>query len=202
MSSDTLFTRVAFPVLRNPLSAAREDEAAQRGEAAGYAAGLRAAAAETAALREALAAEQAAVIAHANARADAAIAVLHAATGAIDARQAALRTEVQQTLLATSLQLATAVIGYELETNPESTVVAALTRALAEVDPADVVSVRLNPADLSLLDGQGDALGVHLVADASLARGDARADLTAGFIDATLGSALDRARHELLGGAA
>ncbi|ROQ37344.1 flagellar assembly protein FliH [Frondihabitans sp. PhB188] len=193
------FVQAAFPVLRNPITAARENEASERGHAAGYAAGLRAAAAETAALRAQLVAERDAAVAQADARSAAAAAIMVASARAIDDRQTALRTEAQETLLVTSLQLAAAILGYEVETNPSSTVIAALTRALSDVDPADVVVVRLNPSDLSLLDGQADSLGVKLVADPSLGRGDAQADLRAGFIDAALSTALARAEQALTG---
>ncbi|ARC55701.1 hypothetical protein AS850_01250 [Frondihabitans sp. 762G35] len=207
MSNDLLaapaFARVAFPVLRDPASAAREDEASQRGHAAGYAAGLCAAAAETAALRSALEAESAAVVAQSRARTDRAVALLGAAADALEARQRALRTEAQETLLATSVQLAEAILGAEIRDNPASTVVAALTRALTTIDPGDVVRVRLHPADLELLDPADlVTLGVDVVPDPVLERGDARADLEDGFLDATLGTALGRARTILLGGAA
>ncbi|BDZ49014.1 hypothetical protein GCM10025867_12550 [Frondihabitans sucicola] len=201
--SDAAFSRVAFPVLRDPATAHREDEASARGHAAGYAAGLRASAAETAALRASLEADHAAALAHHAARTDRAITVLTTAAAAIDARQLALRTEAQETLVETGLSLAEAILSYEVRTNASSTVVAALTRALTVVDPAEVVAVRLNPDDLEVLPaGTADDIGVLLVADAALARGDAQADLTAGFIDAALGTALERARQELLGGAA
>lgn len=194
------FVQTAFPVVRAGGTAARDEQAAVRGRAEGYAAGLRQAAAETAALRAELIAERDAAIAQATARSAAASAILVASAQALDARQAALRTEAQETLLVTSLQLAAAILGYEVETNPSSTVIAALTRALSDVDPAEVVAVRLNPVDLTLLDGQADALGVAFVADPAIARGDARADLTAGFVDAALGSALARAEQALTGG--
>lgn len=207
MSDTTLthpgFARVAFPVLRDPATSLREDEAAARGHAAGYAAGLRAAAAETAALRASLEAEHRATLAHHAARTDRALTVLTTAAAAIDARQLALRTEAQETLLVTALSLAEAILGYEIRTNTSSTVIAALGRALTVVDPAEIVAVRLNPADLGVLpETTADDLGVTLVADAGVARGDAVADLAQGFVDAALGSALERARHELLGGAA
>ncbi|GAA4266351.1 FliH/SctL family protein [Frondihabitans peucedani] len=197
------FARVAFPVLRDPATAVREDEAAARGHAAGYAAGLRAAAAETAALRASLLADHEAVLAHHAARTDRAVSVLQAAAASIDARQLALRTEAQETLVAAALSLAEAILDYEVRTNPASTVVAALGRALTVVDPAEVVSVRLNPVDVEVLPADAaDELGVAIVADPGVARGGAEADLAAGFIDAALGTALERARVELLGGGA
>ncbi|GAA4674418.1 FliH/SctL family protein [Frondihabitans cladoniiphilus] len=201
--SDLAFSPVAYPVFRDPGTVQLESDANARGYAAGYAAGLRAAAAETAALRASLQAERDAAVSHAAARTQLAVSVLSAAAASLDARQIALRTETQETLVATALTLAEAILGYEVRENPGSSVVAALTRALTVVDPADVVAVRLNPTDLSVLDADtSDQLGVTLVADASLQRGDAVADLRDGFIDAALGTALDRARTALLGAGA
>jgi flagellar assembly protein FliH len=79
---------------------------------------------------------------------------------------------------------------------------AAVARALAVTDPGDVVTVRLHPADLAWLDAatlDSVAADVAFVADASLARGDAEAELRVGQVDARLGTALDRARTALLG---
>lgn len=195
------FARVAFPVLRDPATLAREEEAAERGHAAGYAAGLRAAAAETAALRASLEAETAAVTAHTEARSQKAAAVLVAAAGALDTAREMLRTEAQETLVATALALTDAIIGYEVRTNPGSTVLAALTRALDTAEAPSIVAVRLHPDDLSVLPADAsESLGIPLVADPTLGRGDARADLPRGFVDAALGSALERARIALLGG--
>ncbi|RKR75567.1 FliH/SctL family protein [Frondihabitans australicus] len=200
MSSAPAFARVAFPVLRDPATQAREEEAAERGHAAGYAAGLRAAAASTASLRESLEAETRAVTSHANARADRASQVLVTAAAALDTARENLRTEVQETLVETALALAEAILGYEIRTNQSSTVLAALARALDTPEAANVVAVRLNPDDLSVLPSDAsESLGVPLLADGSLGRGDARADLPRGFVDAALGSALERARVALLG---
>ncbi|WP_228498077.1 hypothetical protein [Frigoribacterium sp. VKM Ac-1396] len=79
---------------------------------------------------------------------------------------------------------------------------AAVARALAVTDPGDVVTVRLHPADLARLDAatlDSVAADVAFVADASLARGDAEAELRVGQVDARLGTALDRARTALFG---
>lgn len=202
--SDTLapaFSRVAFPVLRDAATQARESDFAARGHAAGYAAGIRAAADETAALRAALEAEARAVAAHAEARSQKAAAVLVTAASALDAARQALRTEAQETLVQAALSLAEAILGYEVRTNPTSTVLAALSRALDVADASSVTAVRLNPDDLSVLPADAaTSLGVALVADPALGRGDAQADLPHGFIDAALGTALGRAREALLGG--
>lgn len=65
-----------------------------------------------------------------------------------------------------------------------------------------MTTLRLHPLDLALLDEStraSSAPGVVFVADPSLGRGDAEADLPAGLIDARLGTALARARQALLG---
>jgi flagellar assembly protein FliH len=89
-------------------------------------------------------------------------------------------------------------------TDPRSgrTARAAVARALAVTVPGDVVTVRLHPADLAQLDAatrDSVAADVSFVADATLARGDAEAELRIGQVDARLGTALDRARTALLG---
>ena len=77
--------------------------------------------------------------------------------------------------------------------------------ALARVRAADVepVAVRLHPEDLRAL-GPDPELpeGARLVADPSLSRGDAVADLPDGWLDARIGTALERARTALETGGA
>ncbi|WP_423921958.1 hypothetical protein ACPEEZ_01785 [Frigoribacterium sp. 2-23] len=80
---------------------------------------------------------------------------------------------------------------------------AALARALRGADAQIVATVRLHPADLAQLSPEIVAtVGVPLVADAGLARGDAEADLPNGIVDARLDTAFARARAALLDDAA
>ncbi len=74
----------------------------------------------------------------------------------------------------------------------------ALRRALAPVDPRVAVTVRLNPADRDQLDPAVLAgRPVTVVADATLARGDAVAETDHGLVDATVAGALARVREVL-----
>jgi len=68
----------------------------------------------------------------------------------------------------------------------------------AAADGGAVPVVRLNPADVEDLRGAGLAReDVRLVADPSLARGDAIGELPGGWLDARVGEALARAREVL-----
>ena len=66
---------------------------------------------------------------------------------------------------------------------------------------ATVLAIRLNPADIEVLAKEGQDLpaGLPLLADQSLSRGDAKVEYQQGWLDASLGSALARARAALLG---
>lgn len=103
-----------------------------------------------------------------------------------------------QTLQRAALELAEAVLGVELSDGATGAVAALARVAAAEVEP---VVVRLNPDDLRAL-GTDPQLpdGARLVADASLGRGDAVAELPDGWLDARIGTALDRARAALESG--
>jgi flagellar assembly protein FliH len=60
----------------------------------------------------------------------------------------------------------------------------------------------MHPDDLALVADVAAPDSVELVADPTLARGDAIAELRSGLIDARLTAAVERARAALLGGAA
>ncbi|MFM9919328.1 FliH/SctL family protein [Lacisediminihabitans sp. H27-G8] len=169
------------------------------GHAAGYAAGLRAAGAELAGQRAALDAEHRAALLHDAARTDRAIAVLTAAARALDSRLLPVVTDAQDAIAASALDLAETIIGAELA-DGEASAKAALARALAVVEPAAITTVRMNPLDLGVLDETVRAAsGVSFTADASIARGDAIADLPLGYLDARIATAVARARAAMLG---
>ncbi|MFC0713849.1 FliH/SctL family protein [Cellulomonas biazotea] len=185
------------------------DAARAEGFATGYAAGAREAArvAQEEATRVRLAQEERRVAAQV--ALDRALDVLRAAGAAAAARTVPVATEVEHRLHAAALDLATAVLGVELSDH-ERGARAALARVLAHVDGTEPVTVRLHPADLAALTAAADATGatlpdvpegVTLVADATLAPGDARADLPDGFLDARVDAALARARAALDGAA-
>ncbi|MET4705663.1 FliH/SctL family protein [Frigoribacterium sp. UYMn621] len=193
-----------FPMTFPALPATPEQDRADAdnraaGHAAGYAAGLRAAGAELAGQRAALDAEHRAALLHDAARTDRAIAVLAAAARALDSRLLPIVTDAQDAIAASALDLAETIIGVELA-DGEGSARAALTRALAVVDPAVITTVRMNPLDLGVLDDAVRAAsGVSFTADASIARGDAIADLPLGYLDARIATAVARARAAMLG---
>lgn len=193
------FLPVTFPSLSTAGRERADADSRAAGHAAGYAAGLRAAGAELAGQRAALDAEHRAAISHERARTDRAIAVLAAAAAALDGRLLPIVSDAQDAIAASALDLAEAIIGAELA-DDERSAKAAVARVLSAVDPATVITVRLNPLDLGVLDEAVRAsAGVHFTADASVARGDALADLPVGYLDARIGTAVARARAAILG---
>ncbi|WP_104171312.1 FliH/SctL family protein [Cryobacterium sp. M23] len=200
------FSAVTFPSLQGERDAGG-DASRARGHAAGYTAGLRAAAAEVDARIARLDAEQAAAGAIGQARIDRAVALLGAAAAALHERTVPVIQEAEDTLVATALELAEAILGYSLG-DADASARAALGRTLATgatvttgaLGTVRPHSVRMNPADLALIDliTRADA-GVDFTADADLARGDAIAEFPDGFLDARIGTALTRAKAALTG---
>jgi flagellar assembly protein FliH len=199
MSIDATFSPVSFPSLSKGAPTAEDVKSRASGHSAGYAAGLRAAAddmARQAAANEAALAE---ALAEGEARISQTVAVLTAAAEALGSRTVPVITEAQDAIAATAIELAEAIIGSELS-NGETAARSAIHRALADVEPDEVQAVRLNPEDLKFLDWQGLLVtGVTFVADATLDRGDAVTEFPAGYLDARVSTALDRARRALLG---
>ncbi|HSP76232.1 MAG TPA: hypothetical protein VLO31_08465 [Cryobacterium sp.] len=203
---------MSFPSLRDERDAG-DDASRARGHAAGYAAGLRAAAADVEARVAHLDAEQEAAVRHGQARVDRAVVLLASAAAALHERTVPVIQEAEDTLVATALELAEAILGHSLG-DADASARAALGRALGSVTtgtdgtavPSAALgtlrphSVRMNPADLDLIDlvTRADA-GVAFTADAALARGDAIAEFPDGFLDARIGSALARAKAALHG---
>ncbi|TWX38571.1 hypothetical protein ES689_08055 [Frigoribacterium sp. ACAM 257] len=201
-------------------AATRAARAEARGHAAGYAAGLRAAEADLAARRIATEAEHAEAVTRLERSLAASFAALDAAAEALRRRVAPVLAESEEVLVQTALDLASAVVGYEVAASEPvadqpaaeqpaadhpagpregRTARAAVSRALDGLDRSLVVGVRLHPADLAALGDAAAASSVPFVADARLARGDAEVDLPAGLVDARLVTALGRARTALLG---
>lgn len=200
MSTDAKFSPVAFPVLKNADQERLEAQSQARGYSAGYAAGLRAAAEEARQQQERLEAEHTAALRHGRARVDRAVAALEAAAEALDRRTLPVLADAEQTLAAAAVELAEAILGYELG-NGANSAQAALARALSRTEATGVHTVRLNPADLSVLDEETRSRsGVQLVPDPALAPGDAIGEFPDGYLDARLGTALARAKESLLGG--
>ncbi|GAB3583573.1 hypothetical protein GCM10027406_28410 [Leifsonia lichenia] len=197
MSSDAVFSPVAIPVIAETAEAvAQVDAARSRGYAAGYADGLRAAADEQRAWRAAADADREAEDAAAAER----LAVLAASlrNAAIELREATVPVlaEAENSLVDAAFSLAQAVVGDALADR-----VAAANAAVARVLDGDVAGavsvVRLNPEDLAAIGAGAAGDAVRLVADPTLAPGDAVGDLPDGWLDARIHSALDRAREAL-----
>lgn len=200
MSTDSGPARVIFPTLRQA-AGVQEETGYQHGHAAGYAAGIRAAAKEQRRLRDKLVAEHAEAMAAWRQATHCAVAALETAAAAVNRRTVESVADAEHVLADAALELAEAILGYELARG-ERTARAALDRALSGADAETVTTVRLNPADLSALESALPAdAGVRLVPDATLNRGDAIAEHPHGWLDARIGTALDRARTALLGAA-
>jgi flagellar assembly protein FliH len=198
-STEIPFARAIFPPLKKDSDAAAERIAHAQGHSAGYTAGVRQAAAEAQARRAEMEAEHAAVLAHALARTDRALAALAAAAAALDAAVVPVLADSQDTLAAAALDLAEAILGRELADH-DASARAALTRAAAGTHSAGTRTVRMHPADLSVLnEAEKAAAGVVFVEDPSVNRGDAITEFETGYLDARIASALERARRALLG---
>lgn len=199
--SATGFARVVFPDIQPAQRSRKEDRSFTQGHAAGYAAGIQAAALEEQRLREQLSAEHRAMLDAGRRAVAEAVRALEAAAAAFRQHRGAVLEDAQDVLAASAIELAEAVLGYELDTG-QNTARAALTRALGAVSGLETVTaVRLHPADLAALAAVdvGNLTGVELTADPALNRGDAIAEYPQGWLDARLGTALDRAKAALLG---
>jgi flagellar assembly protein FliH len=142
--------------------------------------------------------QHAAALRAANDRTAAAVAVLQAAAQSLNDRTLPVLAESHGALAAAAIELAEAILGYELG-NEERAAHAAVNRALDVTHLDDVRTVRLHPADLALLDDHVRRnAGVTFTADSSLSRGDAITEFPSGYLDARLSTALDRAKVALL----
>lgn len=198
LSTDTAYTELTYPSLRSPGQVKADTVAFAHGHTAGYTAGLRKATAEADARRLEMEAEHSAALLHAEARTDRALELLGGAVEAVNAAVLPVVTDAQDALVAAAMDLAETIIGVELG-DGELSSRAALARALAVTPPAGSVTVRMHPTDLSVIGAGTLPAGVLLTADPTLARGDAVADYEHGHLNATIGSALARARTALLG---
>lgn len=198
-AAGTASARIVFPSLRST-GPATEQAGYTEGHAAGYAAGVRAAAKEQRRWRDRMAAEQAASLASGQQDLDRAVRALAVARTDFANRNVRALEDAEEVLARTALELAEAILGYELAEGTR-TARAALDRALSGNDAATVLAIRLNPADIEVLAKEGQDLpaGLPLLADQSLSRGDARVEYQQGWLDASLGTALTRARAALLG---
>ncbi len=202
MSTEESFSPLTYPSLHDPARERLEAESRVRGHAAGYAAGLREAAGHAAVAAERADAERLDAARESAARLAHAVQVLESAASALTRSAVPVITDVEETLCAAALELAEAVIGYELADggNSARSVVA---RAITAPLPFTVHTVRLHPADLAAVRAAGAAPAeVGLVPDPALAPGDAVAEYADGFLDSRISTALARVRTALTGSAA
>ncbi|MCW4385733.1 FliH/SctL family protein [Salinibacterium sp. SYSU T00001] len=198
MSTEAAFSPLHFPALGSTPGLV-EEQARTRGYASGYAAGMRAAEQTLRTERAAAAAEHARLMDEGRARIDSLAALLTAAVDAVGARVAPVLEEAQKQLAAASVDLAETIIGVELADGPTSAR-AVVERALRDVDPAVVLSVRVHPETLAALDEAALVDGLNYSADPGLAPGDAIVDFPDGYLDARIGAAVARARAALAEG--
>ncbi|WP_433371119.1 FliH/SctL family protein [Actinoplanes sp. CA-142083] len=112
-------------------------------------------------------------------------------------------TELQEVLLAHAFELAEAIVGRSLD-DPQRRTADALRRAMAAAPESGTLVVHLSPDDYQTLvgpDGPADfdheGRHVSLRPDASLRPGDAVAETGMATVDATIASAVARARDAL-----
>ncbi|KQS08009.1 hypothetical protein ASG04_12730 [Curtobacterium sp. Leaf183] len=214
--TDTTFAPLAFPVVADTGMQHRVASAEVRGHAAGYAAGLRAAHAETEALRAELDAVHTRRTAQLESESARRLAVLGAMTDALVARTVPVLESAEQSVVEAAMELAEAAVGYAIRASrpvsadgpgPDGTAddgredrvgsgaEATVRRALALVDHAVAIAVRLSPADAAAVAHL--ALPVAVRADPALSDGDAVVDLPDGVLDARIATALARAKVAL-----
>lgn len=200
MSTDA-FAPAAFPRLGGSDHRGEQERARRRGYAEGHAAGFRAGTADAEAAHRAAAAEQAERERHRAEEMAAAVAALHAAARSLAEREAELEAAATTQVLSHAIDLAELLLAAELS-DAGAAAAAAARRALSATAPVAVRSLRVHPEDLRLLAAEtGDDLAAFpLVADDTLARGDAVAVLAHGVIDARVGTAFERARRALAEG--
>jgi len=174
------------PVAVDPVVAAAEE---RRGYDDGYRAGM---AEGLAAGRAAMAAESAAHLA----RLESLARSLDEAAADLRRRQALELADLGDALARTAVDLASAIIGRELQV-AESPGADALARAMALVPAGATAVARLHPADAALITEA--PAGVTLLADPAVEAGGCILEVGDSRIDAQLSSALDRVRAALLG---
>jgi flagellar assembly protein FliH len=190
------------PIDSAPVERAKE-QARTAGYAEGWAQGQRAAALDAAeAADRARAVEQAHEQRRAAALAQAVNALGRAVTG-LETQLMPTLQELQEAVLAHAFELAEAIVGRTLD-DPEGRAADALRRAMAAAPEQGEIVVSLHPDDYrSLVGSAGNAdqnyggRPVHLRPDPSLRPGDAVAETGSTTVDASIATAVQRAREAL-----
>jgi flagellar assembly protein FliH len=173
------------------------------GYAEGWAQGQQAAAVAAHAARDQAEAAHHAFEARRQAALDSVLAAVGQAVARLDARIVPTLNDLQETVLASALELAEAVIGRELEL-AQNGGLDAIHRALAMAPPTGDVRVRLHPNDyrnLLTTDTGGEftyeGRVIRMQPDPGLQPGDAVAECGPTTIDATIDAAMARVREVL-----
>jgi flagellar assembly protein FliH len=120
---------------------------------------------------------------------------------AFDEQTRQLDATLAEAVTRTAVQLARQVLRQELATRPELVAAVATDAVNAVLLSARHVVVRVNPADLPLVEeGAGDTLSARharLVADASVARGGVKLESDVGLIDAQIAGRWAQAAAQL-----
>jgi len=194
--------RRGVPADSPPVERAKQ-EARTTGYAEGWAQGLRAAALEAeAAAERARAVERAHDQRRAAALASAVNALGRAVTN-LEAQMMPTLHELQEAVLAHAFELAEAIVGRAMD-DPEGRAVAALRRVMNTVPEQGDVVVSLHPDDFRNLVGTAtdadynyEGRPVHLRPEPALHPGDAVAETGTTTVDATIATAVARARAAL-----
>lgn len=196
MSTDA-FAPSVFPRLHASGLSAEREQARVRGYADGHAEGYRAATAAAEAANAQAEHERVAREAEADRMHEQALSALHAAARSLNDRERELTAAAQTQTLEHAIELAELILAGELA-DAETSATATVRRALSVADAPLVRELRVHPDDRRTLERR-DALPTSfaVVADETLARGDAVVMLDSGHIDARVGAALERARRAL-----
>ncbi|HEY0249279.1 MAG TPA: FliH/SctL family protein [Gryllotalpicola sp.] len=174
-------------------------EAELRGYADGYAAGARRAERmleeRSSALEERARSEREAAQRAATARLER----LDLVTAALGQRAEQRLADARQALLQAAIELAEALLGQELADGTTSARAIA-RRVLAAEEAAAITRLRVHPAEVPAVAALLAPRPVEVVADPALDRGDAVAELPAGFLDVRITAALSRVRRALSDG--
>jgi flagellar assembly protein FliH len=120
------------------------------------------------------------------------------ASDALMARETTARHQLEDEVVATAFQIATALVGHQLD-QPDARGRDAIARALELAPDHGLVVARLNPADFAVIDPSQLQLGrsIELVADPSIGLGECVVEVGACRIDARIGPALERVQEVL-----
>ncbi len=168
-----------------------------RGYGAGYAEGLRRAAAEHRAAEHRRDTELRESLAAADATTRRSAAAVAAAAAALRALTMPVIEDAEHALVEGALELAEAILQREVADGHVSAA-DTLRRVLASLPHDELATVRLNPVDAATVAVDGEP-SLTVVADESIAPGDAVAVLRDGWLDARIGAAVERAKTVLIG---